>query len=54
MTQSYVNWRKSVTNGLIYLSGHMPYVDGALEHVGVVGGEVDEESARASMRVATI
>lgn len=50
----YLNSRSSVTTGLIHLSGHMPYVDGALEFVGAVGGEVDEASARKSMRVATI
>lgn len=50
----YVNWRASLTSGLIHLSGHMPDVDGALQTVGTVGSEVDEQAARESMRVATI
>ncbi len=50
----YLNWRGSVTTGLIHLSGHMPYVDGVLQAAGTVGAEVDEETARESMRAATI
>lgn len=50
----YVNYRASVTTGLIHLSGHMPYVDGKLTIAGTVGAEVDIEEARQSMRYATI
>ena len=50
----YVNWRASVSSGLIHLSGHMPYVDGKLLAAGTVGADIDEATARESMRIATI
>ncbi|UOQ59316.1 RidA family protein [Leucobacter rhizosphaerae] len=50
----YLNWRASVSSGLIHLSGHMPYIDGKLLAAGTVGANIDEATARESMRIATI
>ena len=49
----YINSRESAS-GQIHISGQMPYVDGALPSVGTVGADVDVDTARESMRIATI
>ncbi|WP_273351453.1 RidA family protein [Corynebacterium resistens] len=39
---------------LIYTSGQLPFVDGKLSATGLVGGEVDEETAYEQARIATL
>lgn len=50
----YINWRASHTSGQIHISGQLPYLNGALPAVGTVGADVDVDTARESMRIATI
>lgn len=50
----YINWRRSRVSGQVHISGQLPYRDGALPAVGTVGAEVDVDTARESMRIATI
>lgn len=52
--ERYANYRRSLTTGQIHVSGHMPDVDGGLYAVGTVGAQVEVETAREAMRVATI
>lgn len=49
----YTSWRAS-RSGAISIAGQLPYRDGALPAVGTVGGEVDVETARDLMRIATL
>lgn len=49
----YINSRQSAS-GQIHISGQMPYLNGELPAVGAVGADVDVETARESMRIATI
>ncbi|QZY50742.1 RidA family protein [Leucobacter tenebrionis] len=49
----YINYRES-GSGQIHISGQMPYVNGELPAVGTVGADIDVETARQSMRIATI
>ncbi len=49
----YINWRAS-GSGQIHISGQLPYRDGALPAVGTVGVDVDVETGRELMRIATI
>lgn len=37
-------------NGFVYTSGQLPMVDGAMPHLGKVGGEVSAEDAQADAR----
>lgn len=39
---------------LIYTSGQLPFVDGKLSATGLVGGDVDEETAYEQARIATL
>ena len=39
-------------DGLLFLSGQLPYVDGALASTGTVGGEVSVAEAQEAARVA--
>ncbi len=50
----YINWRLSNASGQIHISGQLPYLNGTLPAVGTVGAEVDVETARESMRIATV
>lgn len=49
----YINWRAS-SSGQLHISGQLPYRDGVLPATGAVGGDVDVETARELMRIATI
>ncbi|MCB0923458.1 MAG: RidA family protein [Mycobacterium sp.] len=42
------------TGNLVYTSGQLPLVDGALTHVGKVGAEVTPEDAAAAARTCAI
>ena len=39
---------------LIYTSGQLPFVDGKLSATGLVGGDVDEDTAYEQARIATL
>jgi enamine deaminase RidA (YjgF/YER057c/UK114 family) len=41
-------------NGLVYTSGQLPFVDGALPAVGKVGAEVSAEDAKAYARTCAL
>jgi enamine deaminase RidA (YjgF/YER057c/UK114 family) len=49
----YINWRGSA-DGLIYISGQLPYRDGKLPVSGVVGDTVDVGTAREMVVQATL
>ncbi|MET0799670.1 MAG: RidA family protein [Actinomycetota bacterium] len=49
----YINWRAS-RGGQIYVSGQLPYRDGVLPVSGVVGADVDIDTAREMMQQATL
>lgn len=49
----YINWRGS-RDGSVYVSGQLPYRDGALPHTGIVGDSVDVSDARELMQIATL
>jgi enamine deaminase RidA (YjgF/YER057c/UK114 family) len=49
----YTSWRAS-RSGVISVAGQLPYRDGSLPAVGVVGGDVEVEAARDLMRIATL
>lgn len=42
------------SGALIYTSGQLPFVDGKLSATGLVGGDVDEETAYEQARIATL
>ena len=44
----------TVHNGVAYVSGQMPKVDGAVRVFGKVGGEVDVETARGEARICIL
>jgi len=49
----YTNWR-AAGSGQIHVSGQLPYRDGVLPTSGVVGQEVDVDTARVMMAQATL
>jgi enamine deaminase RidA (YjgF/YER057c/UK114 family) len=49
----YANYRRSAA-GPIHLSGQLPSVDGEVRTLGSLGKEVDVETARELMKIATI
>lgn len=49
----YINWRSS-RDGTVFVSGQLPYRDGALPLTGVVGESVDLDAARDQMAQATL
>lgn len=49
----YINYRET-SSGQIHISGQLPYRDGALTAVGIVGDDVDIDTAREAMTTATI
>ena len=43
-----------ITGNLVYTSGQLPFVDGALPATGKVGAEVDAEAAKAMARTCVL
>ena len=49
---SYVGFVKH--NGLVFVSGQLPFVDGKLEHTGLLGADVTIDEAMAAARICGI
>jgi enamine deaminase RidA (YjgF/YER057c/UK114 family) len=43
-----------ITNGLLFISGQIPLVDGALKYRGRVGAELTEDEGRDASRIAAL